>query len=155
MPLQQNCFIWRDSTADEGVPRRNTQFGQVQEKRFYPRCSQSLHHWYSLFLWMLFCYRLPNLESQVERLEINWKLKTKSRTVQGICRRAFCAAYDIGNTALTEICAEIKVSQIDSILCLYQIALLSIVFRLMRYSLSLRFLIKPPTRESVHQAQRC
>ena len=72
-----------------------------------------------------FCYDVLNLESQqVERLEINWKLKTKSRTVQGICRRAFCAAYDIGNTALTEICAEIKVSQIDSILCLYQIALL-------------------------------
>ena len=40
---------------------------------------------------------------------MGWKLKTKSLNVEGICRKAFCIAYGIGHTTLTEICSEIKV----------------------------------------------
>ena len=46
-----------------------------------------------------------------DRLNLDWKLTTKSMSVTGICRKAFCIAYAIGNTALTEICSEIKVQE--------------------------------------------
>ena len=55
-----------------------------------------------------------NLENG--RLSMDWKLKTKSISIEGICRKAFCIAYGIGNTSLTEICSEIKVKKLHNYL---------------------------------------
>ena len=60
-----------------------------------------------------------NLENG--RLSMDWKLKTKSISIEGICRKAFCIAYGIGNTSLTEICSEIKVKKLNNYLRIYLI----------------------------------
>ena len=48
--------------------------------------------------------------TDAERLDVLWKKRTRNNLmVENICRRAFCIAYDIGTTTLSQICDEIKV----------------------------------------------
>ena len=48
-------------------------------------------------------------DMDAERLEVVWKIQTKSYCIEDVCRRAFCIAYDIGTTTLSKLCSEIKV----------------------------------------------
>ena len=49
-----------------------------------------------------------------DRLEMLWKIKTRSVLVRGVCRRAFANAYGIGTTKLARLCDEIKASALRS-----------------------------------------